>query len=902
MARTANVSVVNNFTQGLITEATTLNFPPNACTSANNVVFSRIGDVTRRLGFDFEQGYSLHTGQNGQGQVIVTYLWKSPAGIGNQNIIVVQNGNVLSFYIQVAGTTLSSGLSVSTINLDSMSVFNWGSPAGPGYNPSAGVSTIWSTSSNTIVGSGTVTWTVQAGLPVQVGQTVVAMAGGGNTNTMTGTVSSYNSTTGSLALTISSSTGSGTSVPYWTFTATALPGATQGIECQFASGNGYLFVAHEYCNPFYVTWDTVSTFTATSIPIRVRDFKGVADTVSSATQRPTSLTAAHRYNLANQGWPSSYTAASSTTLTSGTGSKTITITGNTPLPIQIGDRIRVYNSQATMSGGYNTNTGNTMEGSVTAYSFVIGTGWQLTFTSDTSNGAGTTPWTLVQEPNYLDAWNWAFNVAGAQTASYPSNSDTWSYFKNTSDIFDPYNQIKQVTQPNTQASQGHFILDPFFEQRNTISGVTGLPMFSTGQERPTTIAFYEGRVFYAGVNSQGFNARIYFSQIVVPNNTAGTANYAYCYQQEDPTDPNFFDLLPSDGGVIDILDAGTIYKMVPVLNSLVVFASNGVWAITGSSGTGFRANDYAIHKISAVYQVSGTSFVDVDGLPYWWNFEGIYRIALNPTSNAMRVEPLSLTTIKSFMDTVPEESLTYARGSFDPEAKIVQWCFKSTNSNSTYDRYSFDSILNFNTLSGAFYVWTINTSVNLNGIVAIPANIGGFVINQVIDLAGDTLISQSGANVITLSTSSSGAVGFSFFYLCSYGVETSLSITFAQNVSTNYLDWFSLDSRGQNYTSQFITGWMIKGATQSRWQTNYVRMWTNPSSTSTFQIQSFWNYNVSTGSAIRPQTVIIPPNNKPRRFKLRGNGLICQFQVTSVDAKPFDIQGWSVFETTSQWV
>lgn len=49
----------NNFTRGLITEATGLNFPENACTATENCVFTIIGDVTRRPGIDYETHYIL---------------------------------------------------------------------------------------------------------------------------------------------------------------------------------------------------------------------------------------------------------------------------------------------------------------------------------------------------------------------------------------------------------------------------------------------------------------------------------------------------------------------------------------------------------------------------------------------------------------------------------------------------------------------------------------------------------------------------------------------------------------------------------------------------------------------------------------------------------------------------
>ena len=49
----------NNFTRGLITEATGLNFPENACTETYNCVFHENARVERRLGFDYEDGFEF---------------------------------------------------------------------------------------------------------------------------------------------------------------------------------------------------------------------------------------------------------------------------------------------------------------------------------------------------------------------------------------------------------------------------------------------------------------------------------------------------------------------------------------------------------------------------------------------------------------------------------------------------------------------------------------------------------------------------------------------------------------------------------------------------------------------------------------------------------------------------
>ena len=57
MPRQTVVSVERDFKGGLITEATGLSYPDNACVDTYNCVFNMLGDVERRAGFDFEFDY-----------------------------------------------------------------------------------------------------------------------------------------------------------------------------------------------------------------------------------------------------------------------------------------------------------------------------------------------------------------------------------------------------------------------------------------------------------------------------------------------------------------------------------------------------------------------------------------------------------------------------------------------------------------------------------------------------------------------------------------------------------------------------------------------------------------------------------------------------------------------------
>lgn len=661
------------------------------------------------------------------------------------------------------------------------------------------------------------------------------------------------------------------------------------LECQYAAGNGFLFVVNENCDPFYVSYDTAGdTFSTTRLTLQIRDFKGLIEASVQDSDRPTSLTDAHRYNIGNQGWPSRYLGTSVTSMTVNTGAHSFTT--QSTLNARVGDRVRIYSRATPGLLGTSTNTGNMMIGTVTFYS-----GTTMTVNVTATNGAGTlTDWNIVEEADYVEAWN-------INQSNYPSNSDVWWLNLDASNppLFKP--DTKGITNipGSTAANKGHFVLNPFSEDRATVSGITGLTTVSTGAERPTTVAFHAGRVWYAGVNYQGFNARIYFSQIVT-NTTVGATQYANCYQFNDPTSQNFPEELSDDGGVLDIVDCGVIYKMMPVLNSMVIFAANGTWAITGSQGVGFAANDYSVSKISSVYNTSGTSFVDVEGLPMWWNFEGIWSLTLDPQTNAMRVVSLTFSTIQTYFNDLPLESISLARGAYDPQLKVVRWLFKSAASATFADKYVFDRSLSYNTVTKAFYPSSYDTTnVRINSIVNITGLSGAFAQAQITSSVGvNNVQANSGADNVVVFASTSDQISFQFKYLCSFISGGSTQVTYADQLVTAYKDWTTFDSVGQNYTSYFITGFMTRGDAQRKWQTNYVMVWGAPSIQSTFTVQGIDDYARLSTTAV----VIDAAESRPKRIKLRGHGLTKQFKISSSGSEPFDLIGWAVFQSANKWI
>ena len=102
MPRAEQLKPYTSFIKGLITEAGPLTFPENASFDEDNMVLSRTGKRSRRLGLDYETGYALSTQTFSElslvDSAITTKTWNAVAGQGSRNFLVIQIGTTLYFH------------------------------------------------------------------------------------------------------------------------------------------------------------------------------------------------------------------------------------------------------------------------------------------------------------------------------------------------------------------------------------------------------------------------------------------------------------------------------------------------------------------------------------------------------------------------------------------------------------------------------------------------------------------------------------------------------------------------------------------------------------------------------------------------------------------------------------
>ena len=516
-------------------------------------------------------------------------------------------------------------------------------------------------------------------------------------------------------------------------------------------------------------------------------------------------------------------------------------------------------------------------------------GWVRTAENNHSNPAGG-----------MTAYQYWVDYGNTDVGNYPSNADVWWLFKNTSEILDRA-WFDRIDTGNTPAPKGYYILDAFNQDRSTASGISGLTTTSCSC-RPNSVAFFASRVWYAGVDSEGFNNRVYFSQVIEKNSQIGL-----CHQANDPTSEENADLLATDGGVIVIPEIANVVKLFALESTILIFATNGLWAIAGTEGISFRANDFSVIKVSGIDAINGSNFVDVEGFPMWWNAQGIYTVRPNEVGGNLQVSSLTDRTIdENFYDSIPSISKKTAKGVFDTVKRRVLWLYRSTQSADVDNQLDYDKVLLFDVVSQAFFTWSLPTTSGLprvNGFVDIKGPTSGTSEEDVTDSSG-IVVTDSSSTTVTTNVAIDALDPSEIYYIVttlSSGITHNL--TFAQEEDTRYLDWYTHDSTGTNYTSYGVGGYQIHGDGQRKVYNKYVIVFMKTETDASMRIQGLWDYAQNEASN-RYGTLQEAYGTKgtnfsyqKRKLRFRGSGTVFQYRFESTQGKPFTFVGWSLYET-----
>lgn len=339
-------------------------------------------------------------------------------------------------------------------------------------------------------------------------------------------------------------------------------------------------------------------------------------------------------------------------------------------------------------------------------------------------------------------------------------------------------------------SRGFSRIEAFEQNYDNSNGVLSVPTLSTVEDRTTggasVVAQFAGRVFFAGFNGTvvGGDARspnlinyVAFSQLV-----KSAPDITKCYQDGDPTSRDASDIIDSDGGYIRISGANRILAMVSNRTSLLVFADNGVWSISGATDAGFTATAYTVSRLTEYGCVSANSIVvDGDQIMYWGE-EGIYKVSRDKFAQYM-VQSMTQVTIQSLYDNISFEAKSRCKGLYNSLTKCISWLYKEgtvMSGTSVTKELVFDTTLN---------------SFSINRISRTPDNkievVGSFFQDDLTFI----YIRNSGAS--------------SYFGFAKYKDET-------------FKDWKTHDGVGVDAKAFMLTGSQIAGDSAIHKQTPYL--------------------------------------------------------------------------------
>lgn len=463
---------------------------------------------------------------------------------------------------------------------------------------------------------------------------------------------------------------------------------------------------------------------------------------------------------------------------------------------------------------------------------------------------------------------------------------------------------------STLITNGHFVLDLYTMDRDSASSLVGVnqwvqnnwPALGPETSRFTTVANYAGRIFYAGMSSSRSMSRVYFSQVV-----QNTGDLGLLYSANDPTAEYLSDLLDTDGGYVDLPDAEGITKLHVYGTSLLVFATNGVWAISGVDDV-FRATNYTVNKVTSLGLRNNATFVSAQGRPYWWSDVGIHTIALSEFKN-LEEQSITETTIKRFFLGIPEVARDKALGTYDERERRVYWHYGTLE-----DPRCHNNLLILDEYAGAFAPWSVTVGPE------DPCIVGSFYstiskdrpgTDTVVDSSGDVVVDEIGEPVVVDVSSSTLVDRVSGTYFI---VMRGTSFGFAQFNDNSMYDW--LDN---GYDAFLETGYRYLGDLTTYTNAPYVAVlcqrtetvWgvDGPLQQSSLSVSAFWDYKST--PATRPQEVykikrfhmpldlgdpfLSEHSNVQTKIVPRGRGKALKLRFEGQHGKDFRLLG---FETT----
>jgi len=508
---------------------------------------------------------------------------------------------------------------------------------------------------------------------------------------------------------------------------------------------------------------------------------------------------------------------------------------------------------------------------------------------------------------YNSGWtNNPYTTYTSTVNASPALTHQWFAGKDSNGLFN-ITSWQRIYAGTSIITNGRFVVNLWNRDRATVSGIGNTSLNTTEDARFSCVETFAGRVWYSGINgsTDDNGSKVFFSRVIVDD----VRDIGNLYQVNDPTSEQLSDLLDTDGGFISIPEAYQIRRLYAIGPYLIVFASNGIWRISGVDDV-FRANDYVVSKVSNVGLEYPDSLVESDSKPYWWSRFGIHTLEADQTMNVREVN-ISINSVQTlWLEIDNKETVT---GAFDAVNKKVFWLYGE-------DHTKKNDILIFDEVLEAFHRYRISDKNFLftpvvTDLVFIREAFSPDEEQDVV-LSDLTNVTASGQQV-TVKEPHLRKFKPELFFLTYFSPE---GYSFSKFRDTNFLDWGDTE-----YETFLDIAYDFSGLMQTRKNIVYIDSFFKRTEKG-WILDNLGNYTLSYPSGClvscswdfsekrlsEQQAYRLPPMipSAPdlrldfdrsairTRMRLRGSGRVVRIRWRSEGNKDFHLLGWNVVTHT----
>lgn len=511
----------------------------------------------------------------------------------------------------------------------------------------------------------------------------------------------------------------------------------------------------------------------------------------------------------------------------------------------------------------------------------------------------------------------ALNSYIASRNGWPPLTHPWYSGKDANGNFS-VSEWEKVFAGSSLIGNGHFILNLFAKNRGEVAlqwsaGTTGIGWSGSLTGNPTidpiptefetsrfqAVAAFAGRVFFSGLTSPKNSGKIYFSRSLENMKDVGEF-----FQINDPTSEEISDILETDGGVINIPDAVSIKVLYAFRNSVFVFGENGVWQIRGVDDV-FSPTAFSVNRVSNVGIMAPSSFVEVEGVPFWWSRYGIHTLRFDEAGNSSE-ENLSIQTIQKFWNSISNSAKASVKAQYDKINKKVYWAY--ANNEEVFSN-KLNNVLVLDVVLQAFYPWKISDRQESTPYFIGMSFYQGYGVDDQTFIVSDHSNNEVVvSNIVVVTEMPQAFVASSASMIFLVRDADTGRMTMATMTGSEFLDWGT-----ENYSSFAETGYDFLGDLASRKFAPYIIVYTRETETgwngnepinpSGLLITCYWDFNKLPSSIPqqvykRRQPILIggpefqsPSEVVSSKIKVRGSGRSLRVRLESEQGKDFVFLG-----------